>query len=239
MHKKTLVILLTLISIFIFSGCQNIYLQATSPTSFTKNGIIYKVEPYTPELHQKLNIDPIFYELSLNTAFLITITNLSDIPVQTFLKETFVLKDIENKQYRTIKNPFMYVKDAIKTNQFSELSYIELKNTEMRTDLLLNQGLSTENIDYYQSELNDLKEKIYLIEQNQLFKEELLRREKVLENKLEIHAFKDQIIYSQGINQGLIIFPPINSESLSNSSLFFTCPGNEVITISFIIKTSN
>jgi len=238
-NRSLFLLLLSTISLLILTGCQNSTLKATSTNIFSKDSISIKVEPYTQTLHQQVNIDPLFYELNLNTTFLVSITNMTDIPIQTFLEDTFVLQDKNKKQYRIIKDPFNFIKNSFKNNTYTDMSYVDLKNVEIQTGTLLNEKISSDNIDYYQSELNDLKEKIYLLEQNQMFKDEIMRREKSIKNKLETHGFKDQIIYSQGTYQGLIVFPPINIENLSNSTLYFTSPGNEVVTINFSLQTAN
>ena len=54
-----------------------------------------------------------------------------------------------------------------------------------------------------------------------------------------MYGFKDQIVYPSGTSQGLVIFPPVVKEKLAKSTLFFIVPGDQVVTFSFTLTSSD
>ena len=223
---------------FALEGCANYYLKPASATKAESKGVIYEIIPYTAQVHQQYNMDPLFAELDYNTTFLIHITNLNNFPVNTSLAKTFVLQDNTQLQYMMIQDPFIYFKDSLKKNIYSDLPYTDLRNQELEVQRFADQNITTDNVNYLKMNLADLKYKIYTMEQNQIFQEELNRREKNIKIKLEQYGFKDQIIYAQGNYFGLVIFPPVSREKLNNSILYYTLPDKQVISVSFTIQNN-
>ncbi|MDD5457218.1 MAG: hypothetical protein PHV30_09310 [Candidatus Margulisbacteria bacterium] len=238
MLKKLYFALLCLTLIVVVTGCANYYLKPTGATKIENKGIIYEIIPYTAQIHQQYNMDPLFAELDYNTTFLIHITNLNNYPVTTTLANAFIFQDNTQLQYSMIRDPFIYFKDSLKKNPYSDLPYTDLRNQELEVQRLADQNVTTDNATYLKTNLADLKYKIYTMEQNQLFQEELSRREKNIKAKLEQYGFKDQIIYAQGNYLGLLIFPPVSREKLNNSTLFYTLPDKQVISVSFTLQNN-
>lgn len=221
------------------TGCEQRYLAPISPARIIHDGVIYSVTAYTPAIHDQLQIEPLFSELELTTTFLFRVENTNDFPIQTRLENTFILHDHARNQFTVVQDPFIFVKQYVQKNMYSDLSYVELQNTDLKLDRLMEWNITTEDVDYYRSEVSDLKDKIHLLEQQQLLQQELDRREKDLKSTMKRYGFKDQMIYPHGKTEGLITFPPITRENLTNLTLFFLLPDEKTVSVSFSIKTSN
>ena len=218
-----------------FYGCGNQFLLVSGQNKFISNGISYEVLPYSPQTHQEYSYDSFFTDLDYNTAFVIKISNLSALPYKTGIANSFVLQDSNSNQQNNLKNPYIYWQESQNNNYSPDYSFSNYKDLNMEANLLMD-DIATQNLEYYKTQLYDLKKKIYLLEKNQLLAEDIRKREKSLKNIFEIYGFKDQLLYPQGSSSGLIVFPPLRKELTNNLKLFFIIPPNQMISVSFTLS---
>lgn len=239
MLKKLFFPFFLIIIALLFCGCEKILLVSTSRSTYIQDKIEYAVQPLTDILAKKYDIDILFTNLAFHTTFLMKITNYSEVIFKTHLKDSFILTDANNVQHNIINDPVFYLKEAYKDSKYSDMSFAELTQMEFELENLINSDIATQNMDYIKSQLMDLKQKTYYLERKHLFEDELKKKEKMLKKMLKIYTFEDKIIYPQGSNIGLLIFPRISKEKLIDSKLFFLLPKNKIVSISYTIRSSN
>lgn len=226
--------------LFSLTGCGQFYLKPKSPSQFTSGNLLYEIQAYSPDFHKVYRMDSLFCELDLATVFFLRITNLNAYPVKLNLSETFALQDNKQLSYRPIQRPFLPLpSQADERISYRQMTYSELHTLEHQLLYTLGDGVTTPNHSSYQSQMTDLRNKLSSLEQQLQISEELQRREKDLVKKLEQYAWKDQLLYPNGIATGIVIFPAIPPDNRSDCILQFMIAPNQIVSVSFSVAASS
>jgi hypothetical protein len=216
-------------------GCNRSTLIATSPTHLVVDNIEYSAEPYNAIKHEQLRIDPLLTDLGLSTTLVLRVKNLNATPIKTSLLDTMAIQNDALHQFRPVKNASVFIRDQ--NTQPTGLTPMQARDLEVSIQYQLEQPVTSQNVEYYQVQLTELRQKLNRIEQNQQLQEEITRREHVFQEILTLYGFRDQVLFSQGEHEGLVVFPPITSAQTSTSIKVIMLAGNgQVISFNYSVK---
>ena len=233
--KRSFFILFSISLLFV--GCQSKQLILTSPGQFI--GSTYRVEviPYNQKANEELHYDNYFMEQEFNTAFEIRVQNLSSIPFKSRIQDSATIIDDQNTQFRTVNDPFIYLKNQVRKTIYSNLTDNQLKDIDFQIEHFAMQVFPSGNNDSVKDQVNQLSDIVSDMQRNLEWQQELTIREKQISSTLEQVSFRDQLIMPQSSTHGLLVFPPLRQGN--TGTLFFTLPDQRLVSVSFMIQTSS
>jgi hypothetical protein len=194
----------------------------------------YSLQPYTPIEHDRLHIDPLLEDLSLSTTFTLSIKNLNALPVITSLLDTLALQDSFSRQFRPVKGVSIFLKGLHQPDV--ELSPVQVHDLELSVQYQMDRPITSQNVEYYQVQLTDLKQKIDQIEHQQRLRDEFTKRERTFKEILNIYGFRDQVLYAQGEHEGLVVFPPLTASQTAGIKVLMLAGNGQIISFNSVLR---
>jgi len=224
--KALFIIILVLLYLF-SSGCGDTYRYVPEEgiTYHTEDNILIHLCPYTDSLDNKYRFGRDFTFLSLNNAFLLSVTNKSDKVVDFYPAMKAVLVDNFGNQYKVVQNPELPSLETLHPKYRYDLSYNSF-NDEVSVDdidddleelyereLYLRGQISYDSDIQQNIATRDIRDSLISLERELLSVERRLveaKREKLVKDikakKYKDALFKDGLIYPGATISGLLVF---------------------------------
>jgi hypothetical protein len=231
--------LLFSISLLFLWGCQKNFLVNTSTNPVQIGSLIYKITPYTKEVDKQIRIHELFASLDLSTTFILEIINIGSLPRPLHISKTLTLRDISGRQYHLIRDASNLINQSLLISDSMDYTGRQVNELDIETSSLLSSPILTENIEHVKTQLEDIKQRLYYLEKKEELKLDYQDRLNDIKKLLSTYMFSDQVVYSQGIAKGLIIFPPLSVENGKPVMVYLQTPDSQTITFSFKVSEAN